>query len=59
MVLVILLKYNEKLLDEFIIYLNTKHKESHNVFDCGATVQVIQKEKLVKEFIDILSFSCK
>lgn len=43
-------KYNEKLLEEFVTYLNSRHEKTGNVFHCGARVQILSGEELVKDF---------
>lgn len=48
-------KYNEKLLSEFVSYLNDKHKQNHNVFHCGAKVSIVSDDKLIKEFLNSVS----
>lgn len=48
-------KYNEKLLNGFISYLNNKHKQTHDVFHCGATVQIPSDDKLIKDFLNKLN----
>lgn len=48
-------KYNEKLLNGFISYLNNRHKKTHNVFHCGANVQILPDDKLIKEFLNKLN----
>lgn len=48
-------KYNKILLNEFITYLNNKQKKTHNVFHCGARVQIVDdSEEFVKEFNDFV-----
>ena len=48
-------KYNEKLLNGFISYLNNRHKKTSCVFHCGATVQILPDNKLIKEFLNKLN----
>lgn len=48
-------KYNEKLLNEFISYLNNRHKQNHAVFYCGVTVQILPDDKLIKDFLNKLN----
>ena len=48
-------KYNEKLLNRFISYLNNRHKQTYDVFDCGATVQILPADKLIKDFLNKLN----
>lgn len=50
-----LYKYNEKLLNVFISYLNNRHKKIHDVFHCGATVQILPDDKLIKDFLNKLN----
>ena len=45
-------EYNTKLLLRFVEYLNNQHKRSHSVFHCGAKVQIIDEENLIKDFLD-------
>ena len=47
-------KYNEKLLNGFVTYLNNKHKKNRGVFSCGATVQIVSEKELIKEFNDFI-----
>lgn len=44
-------EYNTKLLLRFVEYLNNQHKKNHSVFHCGARVQIINEENLIKDFI--------
>ena len=48
-------EYNTKLLLRFVEYLNNQHKKSHSVFYCGARVQIIDEENLIKDFLDKVS----
>lgn len=43
-------EYNCKLLNNFINYLNERHKKNRDVFHCGATVQICSDEEFVTEF---------
>lgn len=47
-------KYNEKLLNGFVTYLNNKHKKNRGVFSCGATIQIVSEQELIKEFNDFI-----
>ena len=43
-------KYNEALLNQFVSYLNKKHKKTKDVFVCSASIQISPDENLVKNF---------
>ena len=47
-------KYNEKLLSEFVKYLNNKHKNTRDVFCCGSRIQIVKPEEFVKEFNNLI-----
>lgn len=48
-------KYNQTILNGFIKYLNKKQMKTHNVFHCGAKVQIVSdSEELIKEFNDFV-----
>ena len=43
--------YNEKLLSEFVDYLNKRHKKNHDIFHCGAAVQIFENKEIIKDFL--------
>ena len=44
-------KYDTKLLLGFVDYLNKLGKKNHRVFHCCASVQIVDEESLIKDFI--------
>lgn len=46
--------YNEKLLNEFINYLNMRHKKCNDVFDCNVRIQIIENEELIQDFLQLV-----
>ena len=44
-------QYNEKLLKEFIHYLNLKAQKRHNIFHCGASVSIIENDEIIDDFL--------
>lgn len=52
-------RYNEKLLNNFIDYLNHQHKQSKNVFHCGARIQILDKQHLVKDYLSKITIRNK
>lgn len=43
--------YNEKLLSEFVQYVNERHRSLHDVFYCGTTVQMSESRDLIADFL--------
>lgn len=46
------LHYNEMLLSAFVTYLNSQHRKNRNVFECGASIQIVSEEELIKGFLE-------
>jgi len=49
-----LAKYNEKLLNGFITYLNKKGRKTHDVFRCSANIFIANGEDHVKKYNDYI-----
>lgn len=50
-------KYNAKLLNDFVEYLNNQNKKTHKVFSCFASIQIISKDDLIDDFIKKIKLS--
>ena len=48
-------QYNEKLLKEFIHYLNLQGQKHHNIFNCGASISIIENDKIIDDFLQSIS----